>query len=131
MNNLEGIPSATLPPPLAGHLAAGERSGEESEFPEVVIRPRSGWIAIDWKELIHFRELLFFLSWRDVKVRYKQTVLGVAWAVLQPLFTMLIFTVIFGRFAGVPSGGLPYPVFVFAGLIPWTFFSTCIGFAGT
>jgi lipopolysaccharide transport system permease protein len=106
-------------------------SGDASDPPEVVIRPRSGWISIDWKELIYFRELLYFLAWRDVKVRYKQTVLGVAWAVLQPLFTMVIFTVIFGRFAGVPSGNFPYPVFVFAGLIPWTFFSTSIGFAGT
>jgi lipopolysaccharide transport system permease protein len=131
MNNLESIPSATLPPPLAGRLAAREGSGEESEFPEVVIRPRSGWIAIDWKELIHFRELLYYLAWRDVKVRYKQTVLGVTWALIQPLLTMVIFTVIFGRFAGLPSAGLPYAVFVFAGLIPWTFFSTSIGFAGT
>jgi lipopolysaccharide transport system permease protein len=131
MSNTKSIESPTLHPSLAGHLDAWAAAGDEPDPPEVVIRPRTGWIAIDWKELIHFRELLFFLSWRDVKVRYKQTVLGVAWAVLQPLFTMLIFTVIFGRFAGVPSGGLPYPVFVFAGLIPWTFFSTCIGFAGT
>lgn len=90
------------------------------------IRPRSGWIAIDWRELWEGRELLYFLVLRDVKVRYKQTVLGVAWAVLQPLFTMLVFTVIFGRFAKIPSDGLPYSLFVFAGLLPWTFFSNNI-----
>jgi lipopolysaccharide transport system permease protein len=91
---------------------------------ETLIRPRKGWIAVNWKELFDFRELLFFLAWRDVKIRYKQTVLGVAWAVIQPLFTMTIFTLIFGRFAKIPSQGLPYPAFVFAGLIPWTLFSS-------
>jgi lipopolysaccharide transport system permease protein len=93
---------------------------------ELVIRPRPGWIAIDWKELWTSRELLGFLVWRDVKVRYKQAVLGVMWAVLQPLFTMLIFTAIFGKFAKVPSDGVPYAAFVFAGLIPWTFFSNSV-----
>jgi lipopolysaccharide transport system permease protein len=104
---------------------------DEGALAEVVIRPRSGWISIDWKELYHFRELLYFLAWRDVKVRYKQTTLGVAWAVLQPLFTMLIFTFIFGRIAGISSEGFPYPVFVFAGLMPWTFFAMGVGQAGT
>ena len=93
---------------------------------ELVIKPRSGWIPIDWRELWEARELLYFLVLRDVKVRYKQTVLGVAWAVLQPFFTMIVFTVIFGRFAKIPSDGLPYAVFVFAGLLPWTFFSNNI-----
>jgi len=97
---------------------------------ELVIRPRSGWIAIDWRELWEGRELLYFLVLRDIKVRYKQTVLGVAWAVLQPLFTMLIFTIVFGQFAKIPSEGLPYAVFVFAGLLPWTFFSSNISQAG-
>lgn len=91
--------------------------------PPMIIQPRSGWIPIDWREMWEFRELLFFLIWRDVKVRYKQTVLGAAWAVLQPLSTMLIFTVIFGRFAGIPSENLPYAVFCYAGLLPWTFFA--------
>src|SRR4051794_40325038 len=131
MRNMDGMQSAALQAPLPEHLAAWEAGDAEPDYPEVVIRPRAGWIAIDWEELIFFRELLFFLAWRDVKVRYKQTVLGVAWAVLQPLFTMVIFTVIFGRFAKVPSEGLPYPVFVFAGLLPWMFFATSIGFAGT
>jgi lipopolysaccharide transport system permease protein len=90
---------------------------------ETVLRPSSGWVAINWKELLTARELLFFLIWRDVKIRYKQTILGASWAVLQPLFTMIIFSVIFGRLAGMPSEGFPYPIFVFAGLVPWTFFS--------
>lgn len=98
----------------------------DHEVRRLVIRPRSGWIAIDWRELWESRELLYFLVLRDVKVRYKQTVLGVAWAVLQPLFTMLIFTLIFGRFAKIPSDGVPYALFVFAGLLPWTFFSNNI-----
>src|SRR3954454_24943920 len=131
MRNMDGMQSAALQAPLTEHLAAWEAGNAEPDYPEVVIRPRTGGVAIDWEELLFFRELLFFLAWRDVKVRYKQTVLGVAWAVLQPLLTMVIFTVIFGRFAGLPSAGLPYAVFVFAGLIPWTFFSTSIGFAGT
>ena len=102
-------------------------SAAEAEPPrELVIRPRAGWIAIDWRELWEARELLYFLVLRDIKVRYKQTVLGVAWAVLQPLFTMLVFTVIFGRFAKIPSDGQPYALFVFAGLLPWTFFSSNI-----
>jgi lipopolysaccharide transport system permease protein len=91
---------------------------------EIVIQPQSGWIAIDWKELFAYRELLFFLIWRDISVRYKQTVLGGLWAILQPLVLMLIFSFFVGRF--VPMKGMeniPYPVFVFAGLIPWTLFS--------
>jgi lipopolysaccharide transport system permease protein len=116
--------------PSSPDLHAKDREFAEDDTPELVIRPRSGWIAIDWDELFHFRELLFFLIWRDVKVRYKQTVLGAAWAVLQPLFTMLIFTVIFGRVAGIKTGDVPYPVFVFAGLIPWTFFSSGVAAAG-
>ncbi|WP_237170774.1 ABC transporter permease [Paludisphaera borealis] len=76
------------------------------------------------------RELLYFLTWRDVKVRYKQTVLGAAWAVLQPLMTMIVFSLFFGRAAGVSSGDLPYPIFVFAGLLPWTFFSNAVSGAG-
>jgi lipopolysaccharide transport system permease protein len=94
------------------------------------IRPAQGWQWINFGELWQFRELLFFLTWRDVKVRYKQTALGVAWAVLQPLLMMIIFTIFFGRMAGVPSNGLPYPLFVYAGLVPWTFFATAIAAAG-
>jgi lipopolysaccharide transport system permease protein len=100
------------------------------EPPVTVIRPRRGWIAIDWRELWSYRELLLFLTMRDIKVRYKQTVLGVAWAVLQPTFTMLVFTLIFGAFAKMPSGTHPYAVFAFVALIPWTFFATAVGQAG-
>ena len=92
----------------------------------LVIQPRTGWIAIDWRELWTSREILAFLILRDVKVRYKQTVLGVLWAALQPLFTMVIFTVIFGSFAKIPSEGFPYAIFVFAGLLPWTYFANAV-----
>src|SRR4051812_21964788 len=85
------------------------------EPPELVIRPRPGWIAIDWAEMVRQRELLYVLTWRDITIRYKQTVLGIAWAVLQPLFTLLIFAVIFGKFAKIPSDGYPYSIYVFAG----------------
>ncbi len=97
---------------------------------ETILRPRRGWIAVDWRELWEHRELLGFLVMRDIKVRYKQTVLGAAWAILQPLFAMLIFTLIFGRFAKIPSEDAPYAVFVYAGLLPWTFFSTAVTQAG-
>ena len=82
-----------------------------------MIRPRRGWIAINWRELWESRELLYFLMLRDIKVRYKQTVLGVAWAVLQPVMSMLVFTVIFGRLAKMPSEGFPYAIFVYTGLL--------------
>jgi lipopolysaccharide transport system permease protein len=94
-----------------------------------VIEPRSGWIPIDWRELWDYRELLGFLVWRDIKVRYKQTVLGAAWAILQPLTTMIMFTMLFGRWAKMPSDGIAYPVFAFAALLPWTFFSNAISAA--
>ena len=90
---------------------------------ELVIRARSGWIGIDWGEMWSHRELLAFLIWREFSVRYKQTVLGPAWAIVQPMIMMAIFSVIFGRFAKIDSEGFPYPVFVFAGLIPWMLFS--------
>jgi lipopolysaccharide transport system permease protein len=95
-----------------------------------LLEPPAGWQLVDVRELWQFRELVFFLAWRDVKVRYKQTLLGAAWAILQPLLMMLLFTVFFGRMAGVPSGGLPYPLFACAGLLPWTFFATAITGAG-
>jgi hypothetical protein len=93
------------------------------EFAEVVIEAPQGWVAVDWEELARSRELLYFFAWRDVKVRYKQTVLGLSWAVLQPLTSMLIFTLVFGRYAGKLPGDVAYPIYVFAGLIPWAFFS--------
>jgi lipopolysaccharide transport system permease protein len=89
-----------------------------------VITPPGGWVPLNLRELWQYRELLYFLVWRDVKVRYKQTVLGATWALLQPFLTMVVFSVFFGMLAGIPSDGLPYPIFSFAGLVPWTFFSS-------
>jgi len=95
----------------------------ESDEPFTCIEPSKGWIPLDLKELWKYRELLFFLAWRDIKVRYKQTVLGASWAVLQPFFTMVVFSVFFGGLAKVPSDELPYPIFSYAALVPWQFFS--------
>jgi lipopolysaccharide transport system permease protein len=109
---------------------AGETT-EPTPAPVVTrIRPPRGWQGINARELWQFRELIYFLAWRDVKVRYKQTLLGAAWAILQPLLMMVIFTIFFAQLAGVPSGGIPYPLFAYAGLLPWTFFATAIAGAG-
>jgi len=97
------------------------------DLPVTVIEPSRGWVAVRLDELWEHRELLYFFIWRDVKVRYKQTALGAAWAVLQPLLTMLIFTIFFGQMAGIGSEGVPYPIFSYAGLLPWTFFSSGLG----
>jgi len=91
-----------------------------------VIRPSRGWLAINLREIWTYRELLGFLAWRDVSVRYKQTVLGASWAVIQPFFSMLVFTLFFGRLAQIPSDGVPYPVFSYAALLPWTYFATAV-----
>ena len=95
-----------------------------------VIEPRKGWHMLNWRELWAYRELLWVLTMRDIKVRYKQTILGAAWAVIRPVVTMIIFSVIFGQLAKIPSDGYPYPVFVYAALLPWTFFSSAIGTSG-
>ena len=96
-----------------------------------VIEPRKGWHMLDLKELWAYRELLWVLTMRDVKVRYKQTVLGVAWAIIPPVTTMIIFSIIFGGLANIPSEGHPYPVYVYTALLPWTFFANSIGTSGT
>jgi lipopolysaccharide transport system permease protein len=95
----------------------------EARPPVVVIRPSRGWAPLQLRDLWQYRELLYFLIWRDVKVRYKQTALGAAWAILQPFLAMVIFSVFFGRLAGMPSDGVPYPIFAYSGLVPWTFFA--------
>src|SRR5262245_40336398 len=100
------------------------------ERPLVRITPGEDRSGLNLRELWAYRELLYFLTWRDVKVRYKQTLLGAAWAIIQPLFAMLIFTLFFGRLAGVPSDGIPYPLFAYAGLLPWTFFSNAVTSSG-
>jgi homopolymeric O-antigen transport system permease protein len=87
------------------------------------IQPSKGWVNLRLREMWEYRELLYFLTWRDIKVRYKQTVLGAAWAIIQPFFTMVVFSLFFGKLANMPSDGIPYPIFAFAALVPWTFFS--------
>ena len=99
--------------------------------PLLVIEPRRGRVSFDLAALWSHRELLFFLSSRDLKVRYKQTALGAAWAILQPVLPMIIFSLFFGRFAGLPSDGIPYPLFAFAGLLPWTYVANAIGNSAT
>lgn len=94
------------------------------------IEPRSTWAPVDLKELWHYRDLFYFLAWRDIKVRYRQTILGGLWAILQPFMTMVVFTIFFGNLAGVPSEGLPYPIFVYAALLPWQFFSNAVANSG-
>ncbi len=88
-----------------------------------VIQPSHGWVPLRLGELWEYRELMYFLTWRDIKVRYKQTALGVAWAIIQPFFTMVVFSLFFGRLAKIPSDGIPYPIFSYTGLLPWTFFA--------
>lgn len=90
------------------------------------IEPSMGWVSLKLNELWEYRELLYFLTWRNIKVRYTQTVLGIGWAVIQPLFTMVVFSLFFGRLAKMPSDGLPYPVFAYAALVPWTFFANAL-----
>ncbi len=106
---------------LPSHRRDAVRSPDE--IPVVIIRPSRGWLGLNLRELWEYRDLLLFLTWRDVLVRYKQAALGVAWAVLQPLLTMLIFSVIFGRLAKLPSDGIPYPLFSYAALLPWQLFA--------
>ena len=92
-------------------------------LPMIRLEPSRGWVSLKLKELWEYRELLYFLIWRDVKVRYKQTVIGAAWAIIQPFFTMVVFSLFFGRLANIPSDGVPYPIFSFTALVPWTFFA--------
>ncbi len=100
-----------------------------AEKPLVVIQPPTRFLQIDWAELWQYRELFYFLVWREIKVRYKQTVMGAAWAIIQPFFNMVIFTLFFGRLAKIPSDGIPYPVFSYAALLPWTFFAQSMHFS--
>lgn len=93
---------------------------------ELVIRPKYGLLDLNWQELKEYRELLFFLALREIKIRYKQTIMGASWALLQPFFTMIVFTLIFGRLAQMPSDGVPYPIFSYSGLLLWTYFSNAL-----
>src|SRR6476619_3634007 len=113
-------------PALVGDVRAASAPAPHHQ---TVIEPGGGWQLPNLRELWRHRELLYFLAWRDVKVRYKQTALGATWALLQPLATMVAFSLFFGRAAGLPSGGLPYPLFAFAGLLPWFFFANTLNSA--
>ncbi|MBN1454565.1 MAG: ABC transporter permease [Anaerolineales bacterium] len=106
--------SKTLPTPPQEHTG--------SQY-HLHIEPSRGWVSLKLSELIEYRELLYFLTWRDIKVRYKQTVLGASWAIIQPFFTMIVFSLFFGNLAKVPSDNVPYPIFSYAALVPWTFFA--------
>src|SRR5579863_3143907 len=103
-----------------------EVGGQHSDLPVFRIDARRGWLALDLRELWAYRELLYFFVWRDIKVRYKQTVIGAAWAILQPVLTMLVFSLFFGKLAKIPSQGLPYPIFYYCALLPWTYFATAM-----
>src|SRR5882672_3153065 len=101
-------------------------AGQGSNLPVVRIDARRGWLALDLAELWAYRELLYFFVWRDIKVRYKQTIIGAAWAILQPVLTMLVFSLFFGKLAKIPSLGLPYPIFYYCALLPWMYFATAM-----
>jgi lipopolysaccharide transport system permease protein len=101
------------------------------EVPVTVIEPSKGWVSLRLGALWRSRELLYFLIWRDVKVRYKQTLLGAAWAILQPLLTMVVFSIFFGKLARMPSDGVPYPLFAYTALVPWTFFANGLTLSST
>ena len=101
------------------------------ELPILRIERSRGWVSLGLRDLWRYRELVYFFIWRDIKVRYKQTVLGGTWAIIQPLFTMLIFSVFFGRLAKVPSDSVPYPIFAFTALVPWTFFANGVSLSST
>jgi lipopolysaccharide transport system permease protein len=105
------------------HAMAAPASLPADDPPVLRIEPSKGWVSLKLNELWEYRELLYFLIWRDVKVRYKQTVLGAAWAIIQPFFTMVVFSLFFGRLAKIPSDGVPYPIFSYAALVPWMFFA--------
>ncbi|HEX4052897.1 MAG TPA: ABC transporter permease [Tepidisphaeraceae bacterium] len=138
--SLTAPPMQADPPPIDPLISppAPGVQAEPVEIPEFEIRAHRGWVAIDFKELLHYRELLYFLTWRDVKVRYKQTVLGVAWAVLQPVMNVIIQTVIFGTVAGFASKlpaelkvrHIPYSLFNYAGILPWMLFAVGVSAGG-
>jgi len=102
----------------------------KNEMPVTILRPATGWGALNFRDLWLYRELIYFLTWRDLKVRYKQTLLGASWAILKPFLTMVVFSIFFGDLANVPSDGMPYPIFSFAALVPWELFSNAISVAG-
>ena len=123
----ENQPSVNAP---LSNLQKPQGNYQLPEKPVVDIEPSKSWVALNLRDLWQYRDLLYILTMRDIKVRYKQTLLGAAWAIIQPLFTMLIFTLFFGKLAGMPSDNIPYPLFAYAGLLPWTFFSNAVTNSG-
>ncbi|HET9696229.1 MAG TPA: ABC transporter permease [Terriglobales bacterium] len=122
-----GIPLAVSEQAIIEETSEVERmSFALPEAPLLTIAPTRGWVGLNLKDVWAHRELLYFLTWRDIKIRYKQTALGALWAIIQPLFPMLIFTLFFGRLAKMPSDGIPYSVFAYAGLLPWTYFASAV-----
>jgi lipopolysaccharide transport system permease protein len=119
-----------LPSTTAAHTQPEQMRGRLTGALPITIEAPRGWHVVDVRELWRYRELLYFFVWRELKVRYKQTVIGGTWALLQPFATMVVFSVVFGRLLNVPSGGVPYPVFSYTALLPWTFFATSVARAG-
>ncbi len=107
-------------------MATAESQETPASMPTIRIQPSRGWVPLSLSELWEYRELFYFLTWRDIKVRYKQTLLGASWAIIQPFFTMLVFSLFFGKLAGIPSDDIPYPIFAYAALVPWTFFANAL-----
>jgi lipopolysaccharide transport system permease protein len=124
--DVEAKPRGKIKTLLKEFRKIGESRSDSQEIPCFEIRPITGWHFLYMQELWAYRELVYFLTWRDIKVRYKQTAIGVAWAVLQPLAMMMVFTVLFGKLAHIPSEGIPYPLFAYAALLPWQLFSRTI-----
>lgn len=100
-----------------------------SSVPHIIVRPKKGWQLINFKEIKEYKDLFYFLVLRDIKALYKQTILGFAWAIIRPVFSMIVFSVVFGGLAKVPSDGIPYPIFSYVALVPWTYFSTAMTFS--
>jgi lipopolysaccharide transport system permease protein len=126
----ENLANARYSGAVENRLTAQTDSNCLPDQPLFSITPQRGWVGLNLRELWAYRELLYFLTWRDIKVRYKQTVLGVAWAILQPIVSMVVFTLFFSKLAHIPSDGIPYPIFAYAGLLPWTFVSAAVSAAG-
>lgn len=125
------IPAPAVPQPVAA--LSNHRERQEPADVETIIQPSKGWIGVNWLEMLRGRELLYFLVWRDIKVRYKQAVLGAGWAIIQPVLSMIIFTVVFGVGIGLKKdlpAGVPYTVFVYCGLLPWQLFATALSMGG-
>ncbi len=118
---------ATLEPPTTPIASTAKPVAEQTFLSKpIIIEPRRGWRQLNWRDLWLYRELLFFLVWRDVKVRYKQTLLGASWAIIQPVLQLVVFSIIFGRLAGINTGNIPYPLFNLAALLPWQFFANTV-----